>query len=149
MRLAKGTLLAAGAVAIAAGAALAAEPDAAIKYRQNIMKAQGGHISAVAAILKGEIEQTEALAPHARGLYLSATTALEAFRQNTDGQGSVETDAEASIWSNWSDFESKANDLVEATRRLAEAAEAGDASGEHLQAVGQACKACHDEHRSD
>ena len=149
MHLLKRLFLAAGIAMIASGAAFAAaEPDEAIKYRKNVMKSVGGHTGVVAAIIQGKAGTPDALAPHARGLYLSATTALEAFRQNTDGSGREETTAKGNVWSDWANFESKMNDFVEASRKMADAAEAGSAGGAELQALGGSCKACHDDFRT-
>lgn len=136
------------ALGVFAGPSLAeADPDTAIKYRKNVMKAVGGHTQAAAAILKGEIDAPSALAPHARSLALTAETALAAFQQNTDGQGVEKTTATDKIWSDWTGYEKAMQDFVEASAAFAEAAEAGTATGKNLQQLGGTCKSCHDKFR--
>ncbi|MDX5362132.1 MAG: cytochrome c [Alphaproteobacteria bacterium] len=136
-------------VPFAGGVALAeAEPDEAIKYRKAVMQAIGGHTKASAAIITGKAGTAEDLKLHAPALYMSAMTALEAFRQNTHGQGAEKTTAAEAIWTDWAGFEGKMENLVVAARNLASAAEAGNAGGEQLKALGGTCKACHDDYRT-
>ena len=149
MRPVKGLILAACVAVAASGAAwAAAEPDEAIKYRKSVMQSVGGHTGVVAAIIQGKAGAPDALVPHARGLFLSATTALEAFRQDTAGQGREETTAKGDVWSDWAEFESKMHDFVNASERMVEMAETGNAGGRELQALGGTCKACHDNFRT-
>ena len=80
-----------------------ADPNEAIKYRKAAMKAVGGHIGGLVAILKGSVPHKDALKAHADGFAAAATLALQkaAFMQNTDGKGSEATTATAKVWSDW------------------------------------------------
>ena len=53
------------AAAVFAGSAFAAE-DGAVKYRQSVMKALGGHMGATARIVKGDAGAKHHLVAHAR-----------------------------------------------------------------------------------
>jgi cytochrome c556 len=138
-------MLAAAAVCLA-GTALA-DPDAQIKYRQGAMDTIGAQLGSVAAILKGDIENKDALQKHAELLAAATDPAITipAFEPNTDGQGSRETTATAKIWSDWDDFKSRLDKLHEAAQSMASAG--ADISGDHVKAVGGVCKGCHDNYR--
>lgn len=139
------------ALATTSGVAIAdSAPDAAIQYRQAVMKAVGGNTKGLAMIVKGEVPFTDNLANHARGLANASQLAGSAFKQNTHGQGSEKTTAKENIWTEWSKFEAGLKKLQEASAKLAELAEAGDAKGaaEQLGAVGKTCKGCHDDFRT-
>ncbi len=134
----------------AGGVALAqADPDNAIKYRQQIFQTLGANLTAVVMNLKGEVSFPDAVAVHARTVAATAPLIVPAMEQNTAGEGARETDALAKIWDNWDDFTSKAEDLEAAAVRLAELAEGDDmaAVGAQVQQVGGACKSCHDAYR--
>ena len=135
-------------VALTAGTALSvsADDDDAIKYRQAVMKAQGGHIAAAVAIIKGKVPYKDDLAAHAKGLNEAAMTVENAFKEKTTGG---DTRAKAEIWEDAADFQQKVKDLQAATAAFAAAAESGgvSAAGEKLGAVGDACGACHKKYR--
>lgn len=132
------------------GVALAqADPDNAIKYRQQIFQTLGANLTAVVMNLKGEVSFPDAVAVHARTVADTAPLIVPAMAQDTAGQGARDTDALAKIWDNWDDFTAKADDLEAAAVRLAELAGGDDmaALGAQVQEVGAACKACHDDYR--
>lgn len=125
--------------------AYAADPAAAIKYRQNTMTALGGHMSAANAILKGEAGQKSHLSGHLDGILAAAKMTQDLFPAGTDkGQ----TDALPAIWERTADFDKAVESLEAASARLA-AVRSGDP--EALKAafgnVGKACKSCHDSFR--
>ncbi len=143
------TALVLGAGLVSGTALGQADPDNAIKYRQQIYKTLGANITGVVMNLKGEVEFPDAVAVHAQTLADTAPLALPAMMQNTAGQGSAQTQAKAELWDDWADFESLHDDMESAAMELAAAASAGDmaAVGQATQALGGACKACHDKYR--
>ncbi|MCA8929287.1 MAG: cytochrome c [Alphaproteobacteria bacterium] len=140
------TLIAAALAVCVAGPALA-DADAAIKYRQNAMKAIGSQMGSIVAILKGEIDNKAALAKHAAIMGEATSTAITipAFKTNTDGQGDIKTTATADVWGEWDKFEEGLRKLEQAGKDIAMAG--ADASMDNVKALGSACKACHDHFR--
>lgn len=123
-----------------------ASPDAIIKYRKGVMDAIGAKTTALVAILKGEVDLKDALAPNAEALAASANAAVitGAFKQNTDGQGNEETSATAKIWEGWDRFEKAANDLETAALDISKAAAAGKlTSFDQLKPALAQCGFCH------
>jgi cytochrome c556 len=140
------------ALAIAVGlggmgiAAVIGEPDAAIKYRKDAMASVGGHIRAMVANLKGEIDDPAGLKAHAIALVSSTDPALlkTAFQQNTDGQGSVETTTTAKVWEDWNGFSEQIDLLNKAAVEIAALAEAGELTEfDQLKPALATCGACH------
>lgn len=140
------TLMAAAVAASIAGPALA-DADASIKYRQNSMKAIGSQMGSIVAILKGEIDNKDALGEHASimGAVTSMSITKPAFMTNTDGQGDLKTTAKADIWNDWSKFEAGLADLEKAGQAMADAGE--NASMEEVKALSATCKSCHSDFR--
>ena len=139
----------AGAVALTAGTALAvnaAEKDF-IKYRQAVMKAHGGHISAAVAIIKGRVPYKDDLVTHATSLNDSAKILSNSFKQKTTGG---KTRAKPTIWEDTDDFQQMIEDFQVATADFLAAAKSGgpEAAGAKLGAVGDACTACHKKFRA-
>lgn len=136
-------------IALTAGTALSVSADEEdfIKYRQAVMKTNGGNISGVVAIIKGKVPYKEDLVAHATGLNEIAMILPNAFKQKTTGG---ETRAKPEIWEDWDDFQQKIKDLQSATAELLAAANSGGAAaaGAKLGAVGDACSACHKKYRA-
>lgn len=133
--------------ALPASAQEEADPDNAIKFRQNVMKGIGGPAGNIGAILKGDVPHEDQMAHLAEQLATAAKPeyTVVAFRQNTADEGFAETTALPDIWENWDDFEGRLKKLGETT---AVAAEAGaDVSMDQMKAVFDTCKGCHDEYR--
>jgi cytochrome c556 len=57
----------------------AADPAAAIKYRQNTMKALGAHMGTLSSLAKGEVAHKGHIPAHAQALELTAKTAGDVF----------------------------------------------------------------------
>lgn len=143
------TIVAIGsAVALSAGTALSVSADdkAFIKYRQAVMSAIGGHMGGSVAIIKGDVPYKEDLVAHATGLNDMAQVVPNAFKQETSGG---ETRAKPDIWKDHDDFMQKINNLQTATADFLAAAKSGgpEAAGGKLEAVGDACKGCHQKFR--
>jgi cytochrome c556 len=144
-----GTLM---CLAIGLGSAAAAqdigEPDAVIKYRKDAMASVGGQIRAMVANLKGEITDEAGLVAHANALAASTSPALlkPAFGQNTDGQGSVETTATATVWEDRDGFQEQIDLLNAAAVDIAALANAGELNSfDQLKPALATCGACHRE----
>jgi len=123
-----------------------AEPDNAIKYRKQMMKAVGGHTTAMVAVLKGDVPHQAALKSHADGL-AAATNAealIAAFKQNTDGNGSQKTTSTSKIWEDFARFEKAVQDLSAAAKEIQTAAAAGNlTSFDQLKPALDQCGFCH------
>ena len=146
MKLLLSALVAAG-LAIHAAAA-AADPEADIKYRQAVMKTSGGHMGALAAIVKGQVPHKQDIAPHVAGLAAVAAMAPHLFPAGSD---KGKTKAKPEIWTDAAEFDKKVKDFQTATTALQAAATGGDAAalGAALGGVGKACKSCHDKFQKE
>lgn len=135
----------AGAVLSTSLAALAAD-DPFIKYRQKLMGANGANIGAIADILKFSLPYQDNIEVHANQLSKLASLIPSAFEKDVS-EGL--TDAKPEIWQDWDQFKAYADDLAEASDKLAEIAAAGDmpAVGAQVKEVGNACKQCHEDFR--
>lgn len=136
------------ALGLALGAALSASADdeAAIKYRQSVMKALNGHIGGSVAIVKGQVPYKDDLVAHATGLNDMAMILPNSFKQKTSGG---KTRAKAIIWEDNADFQQKIKALQSAASDFLAAAKSGGpaAAGAKLGPVGEACKGCHKKFR--
>jgi len=122
----------------------------AIKYPPSVMKAIGGHMGAIAAYVKGEVDHAAHVPVHADALREASRTVLDLFPKGS-GPEAGETRALPKIWEDWSGFEAAVRDVEAATAKFAEVA-AGTADrkalGAALGAVGKSCGGCHTPYRS-
>lgn len=129
------------------GLALLAMPAAAsegeVEYRQHVLSAVGGHMQSMADIFRQKVPHTAHLALHANALADMATIVHTLFPPSATGG-----DALPAIWSNPDDFATKVTGLEEAAAGLKAAVASGENIGPAFQAVGQACKNCHDNYRA-
>ena len=138
---------AAAVVAIAAGIGAASadgHSENVIKYRQNVMRAIGGHTGAIAAVVKGEVPFRGHVAAHADSLAAMSGSIVEMFPEGSTA--GAETRAKAEIWQDWDDFVSAAGDLETATANLAQVVNGGGDAAAIEAAfgdVGKACGGCH------
>lgn len=126
-------------LALAVGAS-----EGAVKYRANTMEAIGGHMKAIAGIVRGEVPHTDHLPLHAGALADLAEAVPSLF-----GEGSEGGDALPAVWEEPEDFQAKVDAFREATANLKAAAAAGEGVRQAFGAVGQACKGCHDKYRAE
>lgn len=143
---------------IAAAAALAAlgglvatahADEGAIKYRQSVMKAVGGHVGAMGSILKGEGGEMADFQAHASAIAGLAEIAAGIFPEGSDKMAG-DTQAKMEIWEKPDEFKKVVAAFQERAKALEAAAEGGDKGkmAEALGALGKnACKACHDDFR--
>lgn len=131
-------------VLVAAAAAHATEGE--VDYRQHTMAAVGGHMQAIADILRGKVSHTSHLATHANAMAGLAAIAPALFPAGSDGG-----DALAAIWEDAEDFKAKLDAFKEAADGFKAAAASGEmaAVGPAMQSLGQACKGCHDSYRAE
>ena len=135
-------------VAMALGALLAlgvAASEGDVDYRQNAMKAVGGHMGAIADIMRGKVAHVSHLQTHANALADLAEIAPALFPE-----GSTGGDALPAIWENAEDFQAKLDAFKHAAAGFKAAAATNDMAqvGGALRDLGQACKGCHDDYRA-
>lgn len=131
------------AFAVAAGAAWAAnEPANVIKYRKNLMKAVGGHIANIGAVVKGEVDFRGDMKPNADAIVDLLMAAGHVF---PEGSGTGDTKAKPEIWSDRAKFDRALADSLAAARQLAAVAGGGDmaAVGAAMGGLGKSCGGCH------
>ncbi len=140
------TALVAAACLGVAGAAIAADDKAVIKYRQAVMKGHGAHLGAMFQIVKGGAGRSDDLAVHARGLHDVSKMIVPAFNKRTEGD---KTESKPEIWSDAEGFAAKAGDMEKAAEAVVAAVASGDqaAIGKALGGAGDGCKGCHKNYR--
>ena len=122
------------------GTALA-DGAANIKYRQNHMKAMGGHMGALAAIIKGQAGSKEHVAGHAKAIAAIGIMIQDLFPADS---AKGETAAKPEIWSKPDDFRKAAAAFTAASAKLGEAAGGDmDAVKAAFGGAGKACGGCH------
>ena len=117
-----------------------------LQYRQKLMKGHAASMGSIGDMLKYKLSYDPShIEMHAKNLNSYASLIKDAFKANKDGQH----DAQAAVWSDWSDFESKADALVSASGALAKAAASGDMKAimPQVKATGDACRGCHNTYR--
>ena len=136
----------AGAAALALLAIGAVADEGQVDYRQHVMAAVGGHMQAIADIVRGKVEHAGHTAIHANALADLADIAPTLFPAGSEGG-----DALPAVWENAEDFQAKLAAFKEATGALRDAAASGEPMqvGMALRDVGQACKGCHDDYRAE
>ena len=119
-----------------------ADSHGIIKYRQNVMKSTAGHMGAIVDILKNGLPLEAHVSDHARSMLQNSRMTLSMFPK---GSGKGRTKSKQSIWKNWSEFESAANDFERESAKLSEVAESGDmeALAKQVRATGKTCSGCH------
>ena len=142
----------AGLLAAAISPAFAAdEPLNVIKYRQNVMKAVGGHTGAIAAVVKGEVSFVGDVEAHARSINAMSMQLGHLFPKGTDNGAFKETRALPALWEDMGKFDLAVKGLQDESAKMIEVAQGGDvaAIGAQLQNLGKACGACHKPFRAE
>ena len=119
-----------------------ADSHGIIKYRQNVMKSTAGHMGAIVDILKNGLPLEAHVADHARSMLQNSRMTLSMFPK---GSGKGRTKSKQSIWKNWSEFESAANNFEQESAKLYEVAKSGDMEvlAKQVRATGKTCSGCH------
>ena len=124
-----------------------ADGEAEFKYRQGVMRTVGGHMSSLSGILRGQVH-LDNLGFHASGMADLAKIVPNVFPV---GSGVSKSEALPEIWENPGDFKAAIDKFVEAANKISTAANNGNAAaiGPAMNALGQACKGCHDNFREE
>ena len=140
--------LLAGAIAAPfAASAQFAKTEDAIKYRQSAFTLMGNHMGRLNAVIKGDKPFNAADVQHSAAVVeMMSKLPYEAFPAGSDAN----TKAKPEIWTEMAKFKELAEKLQGETAKLAAAAKTGDLAQVKTTfgAVGQACKACHDNYRA-
>ena len=123
-------------------------PQNAIRYRQAVMGALGGHTGAIMMINGGRVDQPKFLLPHAEAL---ASLGEQLSILFPAGSGAGKTDALAKIWEDPAKFQKAVDAGTTATAKVRDAVKGGDkaAINQALKGLGDACKGCHDNFRKE
>ncbi len=124
-----------------------ADADVETAYRQAVMKSVGGHMTAIATILRNQVYM-EDLAFHANSMSDLATVAPKIFPEGSLGEKSESLPA---VWEDPEGFSEAMDAFVEAADNFANAADSGDMAqiGPGIQALGGTCKGCHDDYKKE
>jgi cytochrome c556 len=130
------------------GTAVAAEPEDLIKYRKSVMKANGGHMAASAAIINGKVGFTGHLAGHATALVAINKDVASLFPKDSDFG---DTDALDAVWKKPDEFKKRAKDAQVKSDAFAKAVAGGDKAktSAAFKELNDACKACHKDFRKE
>jgi cytochrome c556 len=129
----------------AALAVSAAADENAVKYRQNTMEAIGGHMGALAQIVKGEVDHKDHIPVHVAGLAGLSGVAPDLF--GADSREGADTDALPKIWEDPAAFKERLTAFRTAALDLEAVVKAGDMTKfpPAFGALGKSCKGCHDD----
>lgn len=148
MKLSIHWLLVAAAVAVAAPAsAQFAKPEDAVKYRQSALALIGNHMGRINAQLKSGSPNVQAIQSSAALIETLSKLPFEAFTPGSDMVANTKVKPE------YFKDTAKVKELTEKMQgevsKLAAVSKTGDVKSIQAQfgAVGQACKACHDDYR--
>ncbi len=137
------TLAIAAIVLFVPPAAAQTEEEGIIMHRQAVMKAVGGHMGAMAAILKKQVKFTGDLKTHARAMADLAGIAARVFPEGSDFG---ETRALPEIWNKPAEFKKILDAFKTESAKLVKVADGVDvkAFGDQFKAMGKnACGTCH------
>ncbi|RTE87543.1 MULTISPECIES: cytochrome c [Gammaproteobacteria] len=127
------------------------EAQDAIEYRQSALQLIRANFGVMADMVRGDVEFDAAVfAQKSKNLSHLAHIPWDGFT-GAGANTSEGTDALPEIWEDWSDFEQKAQALVDASAELALAAE-DDNMGQiraKFMATVQTCRECHNNYRAD
>jgi len=125
--------------------------DGAIKYRQSVMGALGGHTGAASRIIRGHVPMKDQLVMHAAAIADIAKTIDSLFPvetyppESTFAGATVNTNALEAIAEQQDKFRKAVKDNVQAAAAFLKVVKAGDdkAIGEAFKKLGETCKGCH------
>lgn len=126
------------------------EDEMAQSYRQSWFAMVAINFGPMVAMLKGEMPwNDEAMKGFAD--QFAALANMDISRGFAEGTDKGTTRAKPEIWENKADFEQKMADLTTAANGLQSAVAGGNKKeiGKQIGAAGKACKACHDEYKSE
>ena len=132
----------------AAGVVLAqGAEEGAAAYREKIMSVNGASMGAINDVLKFKLPGgTEHIVAHAETIHRESQLIAGAFQTEVLTE---ESRALPAIWQQWDEFVAAADNLGQASAKLAEVAKGGDQGAimAEVKVVGQACSNCHNTFR--
>jgi cytochrome c556 len=134
---------------VAGGVHAGSEPEDIIKYRRNVMKANGAHMAAAGAILQGKVgEYRKHLGEHVRAIQEINRDVAALFPKGSDFG---ETEALDGVWQKRAEFEKRAKDANQKAAALGKALAAGDSKAQlaAFKELADSCKACHKDFRKE
>ncbi len=138
------------------GTLQAADVDGQIKYRQNVMKALGGHIGAADRIIRGQVPLKDQLRLHAAGAADIAAILTTLFPKDSVppeaefAGATVETKATEAVLEKPEAFKQAALKTKETTAAFLAAIDDGADDrtlAKAFREIGKSCKACHKDFR--
>jgi len=131
------------AAALALSPNLASADQALIDYRESVMESIGGHMSALVAIVKGNVPYTSDAALHARAIEPLAKISGHIFPPESQ---TGKTEALPAIWEKPEKFKDAMTAFQTAAADLAKVADSDPKSmAPAVGALGKSCKGCHDD----
>jgi cytochrome c556 len=127
-------------------------PVQIVKYRKAVMDANGGHMRALAMIVKGESDRTGDSLMHATALHDLAKTVGALFPEGTGpGNAAFQTEAKPEIWTQKDKFAALVKTFETESGKLVDAVKKNDAAAikAAFGATGGACGDCHDAFKVD
>ena len=130
--------------------------DGMIKYRQNVMKALGGHVGAADRIMRGQVPMKDQLQLHAAAAADIAAMTASLFPKDSVppehefAGATVETDATEAIAEKPAEFDKAVKATEQATAAFLKALNEGAdeaALAKAFGAIGKSCKGCHTDFR--
>lgn len=122
-----------------------------IKYRKDIMKSLGNHISIIAANLKGKVDINEDILSHSKSIFLtlSSLNVDKTFPENSGPNSSSNTKSLQNIWTEKDVFRNAMKDSLEKSKNLVLAIESNNKENiaKSLGALGKTCGSCHKKFR--
>ena len=118
-----------------------------IKFRQNVMKGVGAHISNIAAVAKGKISYRGNLVSDAQGIISGLATAGDLFPSGTEGG---KTNALSSVWEDPAGFQKALGESNKRAEQLLSVIQGSDDIKEidmALKVLGKSCGQCHDTYK--
>ena len=125
------------------------QAENALEYRQGVFNAMAWSFGPMAAMVKNKMPYDAALfTKHAERVAFLAHLPLEGFIPDSRVG---DTTAKQDVWDNADDFKAKMETLIEESARLATISQVGDLDAIRPQfgAVGNSCKSCHDDYRTE
>jgi cytochrome c556 len=133
-------------LALASLAAHAAnDPDDMVKYRKNVMNANGGLMGAANALIQNKVTFKPQLASYAKTLETLNKDLPALFPK---GSNAADSDAQPDVWNKRAEFERRAKDAQAKSAVFAKAAAGNDPKlAEKFKDLSDACKSCHKDFR--
>ncbi|MFC7292625.1 c-type cytochrome [Hirschia litorea] len=128
-----------------------AQAKAVVTARQDAFEELKDLMAPLGGMARGKVDMDAGLvAKNAAQMATVSASLHEMFEVDTSGFD-IENRSDAKIWSSMDDFTAKIDALTQASGVLEAAGVAGDAGGikKAIVGVGQTCKSCHTEYRTE